>query len=52
VGSALVEAVRTSLDADRKATAKTVPAVIDLIASLAAGVRSARGEQTRATASR
>jgi tryptophan synthase alpha chain len=52
VGSALVEAVRTSLDADGKATAKTVPAVIDLIASLAAGVRSARGEQTRARASR
>ena len=52
VGSALVEAVRTSLDADGKATAKTVPAVIDLIASLAAGVRSARVEQTRARASR
>jgi tryptophan synthase alpha chain len=52
VGSALVEAVRTSLDADGKATAKTVPAVIDLIASLAAGVRGARVEQTRATASR
>jgi tryptophan synthase alpha chain len=52
VGSALVEAVRTSLDADGKATAKTVRAVIDLIASLAAGVRGARVEQTRATASR
>ena len=52
VGSALVEAVRTSLDADGKATAKTVPAVIDLIASLAAGVRSGRVEQTRARASR
>jgi tryptophan synthase alpha chain len=52
VGSALVEAVRTSLDADGKATAKTVSAVIDLIASLAAGVRGARVEQTRATASR
>jgi tryptophan synthase alpha chain len=52
VGSALVEAVRTSLDADGKATAKTVPAVIDLIASLAAGVRGARVEQTRARASR
>jgi len=52
VGSALVEAVRTSLDADGKATATTVPAVIDLIASLAAGVRSARVEQTRARASR
>jgi tryptophan synthase alpha chain len=52
VGSALVEAVRTSLDADGKATAKTVSAVIDLIASLAAGVRSGRVEQTRARASR
>lgn len=52
VGSALVEAVRTSLDADGKATTKTVPAVTDLIASLAAGVRGARVEQTRARASR
>ena len=52
VGSALVEVVRTSLDADGKATAKTVPAVTDLIASLAAGVRGARIEQTRARASR
>jgi len=52
VGSALVEAVRTSLDADGKATAKTVPAVTDLIASLAAGVRGAPIEQTRARASR
>jgi tryptophan synthase alpha chain len=52
VGSALVEAVRTSLDPDGKATAKTVPAVTDLIASLAAGVRGARVEQTRARASR
>jgi tryptophan synthase alpha chain len=50
VGSALVEAVRTSLDADGKATAKTVPAVTDLIASLAAGVRGARIEQARARA--
>jgi tryptophan synthase alpha chain len=52
VGSALVEAVRTSLDADGKATAKTVPALTDLIASLAAGVRGARIEPTRARASR
>jgi tryptophan synthase alpha chain len=52
VGSALVEAVRTSLDTDGKATAKTVPAVTDLIASLAAGVRGARVEQARARASR
>jgi tryptophan synthase alpha chain len=52
VGSALVEALRMSLDADGKATAKTVSAVTDLIASLAAGVRGARSEQPRARASR
>lgn len=42
VGSALVEAVRANLDASGKATANTVKAVSDLVASLAAGVRSAR----------
>jgi tryptophan synthase alpha chain len=42
VGSALVEAVRTSLDADGKATARTVNAVTNLIAELADGVRGAR----------
>jgi tryptophan synthase alpha chain len=42
VGSALVEAVRTSLDPNGKATARTVPAVADLIAALAEGVRGAR----------
>ena len=42
VGSALVEAVRESLDANGKATARTVPAVADLIAALAEGVRGAR----------
>jgi tryptophan synthase alpha chain len=42
VGSALVEAVRTSLDQNGKATARTVPAVADLIAALAEGVRGAR----------
>ena len=41
VGSALVEAVRNSLDTDGKATAKTVPAVVDLVRALAAGVRAA-----------
>jgi tryptophan synthase alpha chain len=41
VGSALVEAVRTSLDAEGRATAATVPAVLDLAKELAAGVRSA-----------
>jgi tryptophan synthase alpha chain len=42
VGSALVEAIRTSLDANGKATARTVTAVTDLIAALAEGVRSAK----------
>jgi len=42
VGSALVDAVRGSLDAEAKATAATVPAVADLVRSLADGVRSAR----------
>ena len=44
VGSALVEAVRTSLDADGKATARTVGAVTKLIAELADGVRGARDQ--------
>jgi tryptophan synthase alpha chain len=42
VGSALVEAVRTSLDAQGRATQKTVNAVTDLVSALAEGVRSAR----------
>jgi len=42
VGTALVEAVRGSLDAQGKATAHTVAAVTDLVAQLAAGVRSAK----------
>jgi len=42
VGSALVEAVRASLDREGRATAKTVKAVTDLVAALAAGVRAAR----------
>ena len=42
VGTALVEAVRTSLDQTGKATKTTVKAVADLVSSLAAGVRSAR----------
>ncbi|MCX7324490.1 MAG: tryptophan synthase subunit alpha [Hyphomicrobiales bacterium] len=40
VGSALVEKVRLSLDGSGKATAGTVPAVTDLVAELARGVRS------------
>jgi tryptophan synthase alpha chain len=41
VGSALVDAVRTSLQ-DGKPTARTVSAVTDLVAALASGVRAAR----------
>jgi len=40
VGSALVDRVRLSLDAEGKATEKTVSAVTSLVAELAAGVRS------------
>jgi tryptophan synthase alpha chain len=43
VGSALVEAVRKSLDEPGKATAATVKAVTDLVVELAAGVRAAKG---------
>jgi tryptophan synthase alpha chain len=42
VGSALVDAVRTSLDADGQATARTVAAVTELVVQLAAGMRGAR----------
>jgi tryptophan synthase alpha chain len=42
VGSALVEAIRGSLDASGKASARTVPAVTELVAALSAGVRGAR----------
>jgi tryptophan synthase alpha chain len=42
VGTALVDALRDSLDAQGKATGKTVTAVADLVASLAQGVRGAR----------
>ncbi len=41
VGSALVKAVRNSLGSDGKATAKTVPAVAEIVRALAAGVRQA-----------
>jgi tryptophan synthase alpha chain len=41
VGSALIDAVRASLD-NGKATARTVKAVTDLVAELADGVRGAR----------
>ena len=42
VGSALVEALRVSLDKDGKAATGTVKAVTDLVSQLAGGVRSAR----------
>jgi tryptophan synthase alpha chain len=42
VGSALVEALRDSLDKDGKATDGTVKAVIGLVSSLAEGARAAR----------
>jgi tryptophan synthase alpha chain len=41
VGSALVDALRKSLDKDGKPTNSTVTAVADLVSELAAGVRSA-----------
>ncbi|NEW92288.1 tryptophan synthase subunit alpha [Rhodopseudomonas sp. BR0M22] len=42
VGSALIDAVKASLDAEGRATKATVGAVADLVASLAAGVRGAK----------
>jgi tryptophan synthase alpha chain len=42
VGTALVDALRGSLDAEGRATTKTVSAVADLVAALAQGVRGAR----------
>jgi tryptophan synthase alpha chain len=42
VGSALVSALKDSLDKDNKATAKTQTAVVNLVAELAKGVRAAR----------
>jgi tryptophan synthase alpha chain len=42
VGTALVDALCASLDADGRATSKTVGAVADLVASLAQGVRGAQ----------
>lgn len=42
VGTALVDALAGSLDAEGRATAKTVPAVADLVAALAQGVHGAK----------
>lgn len=44
VGSALVEAIRTSLDKENRATPGTVKAVTSLVSKLAEGVRSARSK--------
>jgi tryptophan synthase alpha chain len=41
VGSALVGAIEKSLGSDRRSTSKTVPAVLDLVGSLAAALRAA-----------
>ena len=42
VGSALVDALRQSLDKDNKAGSGTVKAVTNVVSSLAEGLRSAR----------
>jgi tryptophan synthase alpha chain len=42
VGTALVDALRASLDKEGRATAKTVAAVADLVSALAQGVRGAK----------
>ena len=42
VGTALVEAIRGSLDQAGKASERTVPAMTELVAALSAGVRGAR----------
>jgi tryptophan synthase alpha chain len=42
VGTALVDALKNSLDQNNKATPRTVAAVADLVAELAAGVRGAK----------
>ena len=42
VGTALVDALKASLDAEDRATPKTVGAVADLVAALAQGVREAK----------
>jgi tryptophan synthase alpha chain len=46
VGSALVNAVKDSLDKKGKATSRTVKAVTGLVAELAKGVRGARKAKT------
>ena len=48
VGSALVSAVKDSLDKKGKATGRTVKAVAGLVAELAKGVRSAKRKSGQA----
>jgi tryptophan synthase alpha chain len=50
VGSALVNALKASLDRDDKATPKTVTTVVNLVAELARGVRNARATSTAQSA--
>ena len=47
VGTALVDALRNSLDQDDKATFRSVPAVAALVADIASGVRGARKSGSR-----
>jgi tryptophan synthase alpha chain len=50
VGSALVGALKDSLDRDDKATAKTVTVVVNLVAELARGVRGASADRSTRSA--
>jgi tryptophan synthase alpha chain len=50
VGSALVNALKASLDRDNKGTARTVTVVTDLVADLARGVRGARADRSTRSA--
>ena len=50
VGSALVNALKGSLDTDNKATEKTVRGVVDLVAELARGVRAASADKSTQSA--
>jgi tryptophan synthase alpha chain len=42
VGTALIDALKSSLDKDNRATAGSIEAVTSLVRELAAGVRAAR----------
>src|SRR6476661_7121053 len=52
VGSALVNALKASLDLNDKATGKTVRGVVDLVAALARGVRGASADKSTQSAPR